>query len=104
MTQEFIKYVEAYDRIILFRHIDGDGDALGSQWALYYYLSDKYPDKEIFAVGDETPGYKDVFDKAHDLKDEQFEGALAIIVDTANQERISDQRYDKCKQIGRAHV
>lgn len=99
MYQEIIKYIEAYDRIIIFRHIDGDGDALGSQWALYYYLTERYPQKEIYAVGDETPGYKDVFPKAHLLEDDMFDGSLAVIVDTANKERVSDQRYEMCKQI-----
>lgn len=99
MHNEFNDFVNAYNRIIIFRHIDGDGDALGSQWGLYYYLKDKYPDKEIYAVGDETPGYKDVFEESFDLDDETFKDALAIIVDTANVERISDQRYLACKQI-----
>lgn len=99
MFDEIIKYVEAYKRVIIFRHIDGDGDALGSQWALYYYLKEKYPEKELYAVGDYTPGYKHVFDAAHEISDDLFEDALAIIVDTANKERISDQRYEMCKQI-----
>lgn len=99
MDKQFIKYVEAYNKIIIFRHIDGDGDALGSQWGLYYYLKERYPEKLIYAVGDETPGYKYIFDKAHNLSDDQFNDALAIVVDTANTERISDDRYKKCKQI-----
>lgn len=99
MNNEFNDFVNDYNKIIIFRHIDGDGDALGSQWGLYYYLKDKYPNKEIYAVGDETPGYKDVFEESHKLSDESFKDALAIVVDTANVERISDQRYITCKQI-----
>lgn len=93
MTESIINLVEEYDKIIIFRHLEGDGDALGSQWGLYYFLKDKYPHKEIYAVGDETKGYAGVYPEPHDLSEGQYKGALAIIVDTANQERISGKFY-----------
>lgn len=98
MIESFLSLVNKYDRIIIFRHIDGDGDALGSQWGLYTYLKDNYPTKEIFCVGDVTLGYQDLFPSPHDLEDDQFHDALGIVCDTANRERISDQRYALCEE------
>lgn len=99
MLETFLDLVSQYDRIIIFRHIDGDGDALGSQWGLYTYLKDKYADKEIFCVGDVTLGYQDLFPSPHNLEDSDFHNSLAIVCDTANKERISDQRYALCDKI-----
>ena len=99
MYDDFKTLIENNKKIIIFRHLIGDGDALGSQWALYYYLKDKYPDKEIYAVGDDTVGYQSIFEKPHQISGEKFTDALAIVVDTANTARISDQRYKLCKTI-----
>ena len=99
MLNEFKALISTSDTIIVFRHLDGDGDALGSQWAMYYYLKVKYPDKEVYAVGDDTDGYRDQFEKPHDIADEKFKDALAVVVDTANIDRISDKRVKLCKTI-----
>ena len=99
MINKFKKLIEETDTIIIFRHLVGDGDAFGSQWALYYYLKEKYPNKQIYAVGDKSLGYETLFDDPQEIEDAQFEGALAIVLDTANSARISDQRYKLCKTI-----
>ena len=99
MLDDFLNLIKKYERIIIFRHHIGDGDALGSQWALYYYLKEKYSDKEVYAVGDDTAGYENIFSKPDTLEDSQFENALAIVLDTANVDRISDQRVKNCEKI-----
>lgn len=99
MVKAFQKLIDQHHTIILFRHLDGDGDALGSQWGLYYYLKEKYPKKEIYAVGDESLGYKHLFPAPQTLSDDKFKAALAIVLDSANQPRISDQRYKLANKI-----
>lgn len=99
MIEKFEKLIKDFDKIIIFRHQVGDGDALGSQWGMYYYLKEKYPSKEVYAVGDETLGYENLFLHPHQIEDEKFNNALAIIMDTANRERISDERFKLCKKI-----
>ena len=44
--------IERYDRIVIFRHIKPDFDAMGSQMGLYTFLKDNFPNKEIHYVGD----------------------------------------------------
>lgn len=99
MLDDFLNLIKKYEKIIIFRHHIGDGDALGSQWALYYYLKEKYSDKEVYAVGDDTAGYENIFSKPDTLEDSQFENALAIVLDTANVDRISDQRVKNCEKV-----
>lgn len=99
MYIEMFDLISKYDTIVIFRHIDGDGDALGSQWGLYYYLINKYPNKRIFAVGDEAKGYAGLYPQAHSLTQQDYIGALGIVVDTANKERISGEHYTLCDRL-----
>ena len=57
MFEAILDLIEKYPRIILHRHKNPDGDALGSQIGLKKILEENYPDKEILAVGDMTPRY-----------------------------------------------
>ena len=57
-----------------------------------YYLKLKFPDKEIYAVGEaeESLNFIGTFDQ---VEDETYQDALVIVCDTANAPRIDDQRY-----------
>ena len=35
--------IEEYDRIVVYRHVSPDFDALGSQLGLYHYLKHNFP-------------------------------------------------------------
>lgn len=83
-----------YPRIILHRHKNPDGDALGAQLGLKRILKENYPEKEIFAVGDMTARYAFMVSEPLDeLSDAAYEGALAIVLDTSAKSLISDARY-----------
>ena len=94
MFEEIYNLIEAYPRIILHRHKNPDGDALGSQFGLKQILCDTYPEKEILAVGDMTPRYAFMATSPLDeIDDSAYEGALAIVLDTSAKALISDDRY-----------
>jgi nanoRNase/pAp phosphatase (c-di-AMP/oligoRNAs hydrolase) len=38
--------IKRYDRIVVFRHIKPDYDAMGTQMGLYTFLKDNFPEKE----------------------------------------------------------
>ena len=57
MFEQILSCVKAYDRIIIHRHQNPDGDALGSQIGLKHILQDSFPQKQIRMVGDMTPRY-----------------------------------------------
>jgi len=90
--------IEAADRIILHRHQNPDGDALGSQLGLWHVLRDTYPEKEIYAVGDMTPRYSFMAERPMDtLEDGDFDGALCILLDMSAAALVSDTRYKRAR-------
>ena len=94
MFKNILSLIEKYDRIIIHRHKNPDGDALGSQLGLYHIIKDSYPQKEVYIVGDLTPRYSFMLTREMDeISDELYEGALAIVLDTSAKTLISDERY-----------
>ena len=94
MFEAIFDLIKAADRIILHRHKNPDGDALGCQLGLKHILKDSFPDKEIYAVGDGNDRYAFMVDEPMDnLPDEAYKGALAIVLDTSAKALISDERY-----------
>ncbi|RXI98537.1 bifunctional oligoribonuclease/PAP phosphatase NrnA [Anaerobacillus alkaliphilus] len=98
MKHEIIEMIEKYQKIIIHRHVRPDPDALGSQGGLAYLLKEHYPKKEVYVVGDEEPSLQYIIEM-DELQDDIFEDALIVICDTANVERISDERYSKGDKI-----
>ncbi|WP_059171388.1 bifunctional oligoribonuclease/PAP phosphatase NrnA [Bacillus sp. FJAT-27445] len=92
METKILDAIEEYRTIIIHRHVRPDPDAYGSQCGLAEILLATYPDKKIYVVGqdEETLAYLREMDK---IPDSAYEGALVIVCDTANTERICDERY-----------
>ncbi len=94
MFEQVLEVIKKYDRIIIHRHQNPDGDALGSQLGLKEILQDTYPQKEILAVGDAAGRYAFMAESGmDDVPDEAYATALAIILDTSSSALISDERY-----------
>jgi phosphoesterase RecJ-like protein len=102
MFESVLQEILAYNRIIIHRHTNPDGDALGSQIGLKHILTANFPEKEIYAVGDDAKRYSFMADSVMDnVPDEMYEGALAIILDTSAKALISDDRYTKAARTVR---
>ena len=94
MFEEIKKLIEDYPVIIIHRHKNPDGDALGAQQGLKLILKENYPEKEIFAVGDMTPRYAFMAEPPMDeIPDNAYKGSLAILLDSSAAALISDERY-----------
>lgn len=94
MFKKVIEAIEKYDRIIIHRHSNPDGDAIGSQVGLKNILKENYPDKEIYTVGDTSKRYGFIEDSDTDsIPDDYYKGALAFVLDTSAKFMISDERY-----------
>ncbi len=94
-----LKKIKEYDRICVFRHQRPDGDAFGSQLGLVTWLRDNFPTKSVHYVGEDSLTYSEnVFPKMEKVDDSWFDNPfLAIIVDTGDTKRISDDRYKKAQ-------
>ena len=84
--------IQAYQTIIITPHARPDGDCIGTALGLRNILRTTYPNKAVYAVGEETD-YVKFLGKLDQIDDAVFKGALVIAVDTGNEERIADQRY-----------
>lgn len=98
MYSQIIDTIKQFETIIIHRHVRPDPDAYGSQIGLKYMIGHNYPDKRVLAAGshDYTMDFLDYPDT---VEDADFEGALVIVTDTANTDRIDDQRYQKGAKV-----
>ncbi len=96
MFEEILQAIKSRDRIIIHRHYNPDGDAMGSQIGMKALLKENFPEKEVYAVGD-APKRFAFMDGAimDDVDDSFYEGALAIILDCGASSLISDERYKR---------
>jgi len=94
MFEKLLEDIKKYDRIVIHRHKNPDGDALGSQIGLKNLILDNFPGKDVRTVGDEAGRYAFMEQSVMDtVPDEFYAGALAIVLDTSGAELISDDRY-----------
>ena len=98
ICQQILEKIKAYNTIIIHRHMKPDPDALGSQVGLKALLEHHFPEKTIKVVGFNEPTLTWLA-KMDQVEDTDYQGALAIICDTANTARIDDKRYTKAETI-----
>lgn len=95
-----LEKIREYDRIILARHVRPDGDAVGSSHGLAEILRLSFPDKEII-VSDEDTSDALEFTQTVETDPEilDYSNALAIVLDTANLERLANKRITEAKEL-----
>lgn len=100
MTRTIVDTIEAYPTIFLFRHARMDGDCAGASKGLKEMLRASYPDKTVLLVDAQQSDFLAFLGPDDDpVPDEAYRDALAIVVDTADRERISNQKYALCREI-----
>lgn len=109
MTQ-ILEKLRTYHRILLFRHIRADGDCIGATKGMKEIIRCTWPEKEVFIIDDERSDYL-AFLGLDDITDENlpegygryddglYEDSLAVVLDTASPDRVSNQKYALCKEI-----
>lgn len=97
MFEGLLEAIEGYDVITIYRHINADMDALGSQYGLKNWILDNYPSKKVFALGNDRDDA--LFPMTDQIEDSLIKESLAIVLDCAGINRIDDQRFASAKQI-----
>ncbi|MEN8701287.1 DHH family phosphoesterase [Bacillus infantis] len=92
MKSKILDEIKKYDSIIIHRHVRPDPDAYGSQGGLAEIIKTSFPEKKVYTVGKEEESLN-FMRRLDSIPDEAYKGALVIVCDTANQERVCDQRY-----------
>jgi len=95
-----LEKIKEYDRIFIFRHIRPDGDCVGSSKGLCEILRLSFPEKDVRVVDWQKCDYLAFLDiEEESVDDSLYADALAVFVDTATSERISNQKYKLCREI-----
>lgn len=88
-----LEKIKQYQTIIIHRHQRPDPDCIGAQLALRAILRASFPEKTVVAVGKHYPGFDWMGQADQEVSDDTYHQALVIVVDTANQPRVDDERW-----------
>ena len=92
--------IKAYHKIVIFRHMRPDGDAVGSTKGLCDVIRATYPDKDVRLINNDFADYVAFLGREDEPQsDEFFADALGIVIDTATVERISNPQYALCREL-----
>lgn len=84
--KQIYKQIKKYNNIVIARHIGPDPDALGSQLALRDIIKTKFPNKDVYAIGNPASRFK--YLGALDKIELPIPNALLIVLDTPDIKRI----------------
>ncbi len=99
MFKKALALIEKYQTIIIHRHTNPDGDAIGSQVGMQQLIKENYPNKNVYIVGDDAKRYSFMEGCTPDnVTDDMYADALAIVLDTSAKFLISDTRYTLAKE------
>ena len=97
---QILNKIKAYDRIMLFRHIRNDGDCVGATKGLKRIIELTWPEKEVHLIDADTSEYlRFMGPEDAEVPDEIYANALGIVLDTASENRISNKKYQLCKEL-----
>lgn len=99
VKEKIIDKIKEYQKIIIHRHVNPDGDAIGSSLGLRELIKTNFIGKEVYSVGDNLPNYLRFVGDEDRISDDKYQNALVIVVDTAQEKRIADERYKLAKEI-----
>lgn len=98
-SKKIYDLIKKSNPIIIHRHINPDGDALGSQWGLKKIIEENFPKKRVLVPGDMTNYMAQFFQPSDVVNNKDYHNALVLVCDTANRERISGQFWNNAKNI-----
>jgi phosphoesterase RecJ-like protein len=90
--------IERADTIIIIAHVRPDGDCIGASEGLRHSILHQFPSKRVWCRY-EALDHLSFLGSPDEVSDDLFPTALVFSLDTANQERIYDQRYTTAKQL-----
>ena len=101
MFESIVSKIEQYDSIVIFGHLNPDGDCYGSQIALRNILRLRYPHKNVYAVGSGLKKFFDIIGKMDEVSDEIITQSLAIVLDSNDLNRLEDKRASTAKDFAK---
>lgn len=99
MKDKYLKLIESYNSIVIFGHVNPDGDCFASQVALKRVLNINYPFKKVFLAGSGIPSMSDFLSTCDEINDDIISTSLAIAVDFNDINRSEDKRILNAKEV-----
>ena len=97
---QILNKIKEYDRIMLFRHVRTDGDCVGATKGFKRIIELTWPEKEVYLIdADQAEYLRFMGPEDEEVADSLYESALAIVLDTASENRISNKKYTLCKEV-----
>ena len=98
--QYVLDKIKEYNKIFIFRHFRPDGDAVGSTKGLRDILRLTFPEKEILLQNADFSDYLAFLGGEDELQpDESYADALALVLDTGTEKRVSNQKFKLCREV-----
>ncbi len=98
MFEKLKDKIEKNNSIVIFGHLNPDGDCYGSEVALKKTIQLNYPHKKVYMVGSGLPDFFDFLGKPDTVNDEIIQNSLAILVDANDFSRSEDKRISLAKE------
>ena len=100
ILQQILDKIKQYDRIMLFRHARNDGDCVGATKGLKAILKFSFPEKQIYLIDEDRAEYLAFLGEDDaPVEDALYTDALGIVLDTGNTGRISNPKYELCREL-----
>ncbi len=99
MYKEVLAEIKKSKSIVIFRHENPDGDALGSAFGLKEFINLNFPEIKVYVSNKEKATLNKIFPLGDEITKKIIKKSLVIVVDTANTLRISGDDWDKCLKI-----
>lgn len=96
--KKIYKEIKKYNNIIIVRHIGADPDALGSQFALKEIIKNKFPKKNVYAIGNPSNRFK-FMGTLDRVEENNLNNALLIVLDTPDIKRIDGVKLDRFENV-----
>lgn len=95
---EILTLIKQAKTIIIHRHQRPDPDAIGSQLGMADLIKTNFPDKRVLAPGKQYHGF-DWLGQMDEVTEADYQDALVLVLDTANQPRIDGEFYQAGKTL-----
>ena len=100
VKENILNKIKEYDSIMIFRHVRPDGDCMGASKGLKEIIKSTFPEKKVYIIDDQHSDYLAFMgEDDSEMPDEVYAESLAIVVDSGNIERISNQKFSLCKEL-----
>ena len=92
MFNQIWELIKKHNSIVIFGHLNPDGDCYGAQVGLKDVIKTNFPEKNVYIVGTGVPRFFQLLTEMDDVSDEIITKSLAIIVDGNDLMRMEDKR------------